>query len=266
MSKKKRTKNKTYPRRTETRFKQPILVPDTRGLVVHIDGWGVTLKDKYGVPYPQSSFDSAMTYTGEHKTRVVTQAIGLEKGETCVGAWMKNFDVVYAADTNTKPIHGGKHQFSIGCVFKGIITQTHDNGGTLSPEPYAIYGWVWSGEPKIEQQTWIKAIQKIQAEEPENRRIAFVVDSDRGNLEAYCNRSKPLLKDFYLPSNFTLIYASADRSDEWPNQMIKRCDKLAGADLEKNLPVVEGIDENIPLQGEPLFFEVQIPSPKNTTT
>lgn len=109
----------------------------------------------------------------------------------------------------------------------------------------------------------MKAIQKIQSEEPENRRIAFVVDSDLGNLEAYCNRSKPLHKDFYLPPNFTLLYASADRSDEWPNQMIKRCDKLAGADLEKNLPIVESLDESIPPHGEVLFLEVQIPSPKN---
>ena len=266
MAKKKKAKKKTYPRHTETKFKQPIIVPDSRGLVVHIDNWDITLKDKYGVPYPQSSFDSAMRYTGKHKTRVVTKAVGLEKGENGVGAWMKNFDVVYAADTNTKPIHGGKHQFSIGCVFKGIITQTHDNGGTLSLEPYVIYGWIWSGEHKIEQQTWVKAIQKIQSEESENRRIAFVVDSDLGNLEAYCNRSKPLLKDIYLPSNFTLIYASADRSDEWPNQMIKRCDKLAGDDLDKNLPVVESLDENIPLQGEILFLEVPISSRKNTAT
>lgn len=262
MAKKKNAK-KTYPRHTETKFKKPIIVPDTHGLVVHVDNWDVTLKDKCGVSYPQSPFDSIMTYTGEHKTRVVTKALGLGKGETSVGAWMKNFDVVYAADTNTKPIHGGKHLFSIGCVFKGTITQTHDNGGTLSPEPYAIYGWVWSGEHTIEQQTWVKAIQKIQSEEPENRRIAFVVDSDLGNLEAYCNRSKPLHKDFYLPPNFTLLYASADRSDEWPNQMIKRCDKLAGADLEKSLPIVESLDESIPPHGEVLFLEVQIPSPKN---
>lgn len=263
---KKKAKKKTYPRHTETKFKQPILIPNTRGLVVHVDDWDISLKDKYGVPYPQSSFDSAMTYTGEHKTRVVTQAIGLEKGETSVGAWTKNFDVVYAADTNTKPIHGGKHKFSIGCVFKGIISQTHDNGGTISLEPYAIYGWIWSGEHKIEQETWVKAIQKIQSEEPDNKQIGFVVDSDLGNLEAYCTRSIPLLKDFYLPSNFTLIYASADHSDEWPNQMIKRCDKLAGADLEKNLSVVEKLDESMLPQGELLFIKVQIPSQKNTAT
>lgn len=120
MAKKKNAK-KTYPRHTETKFKKPIIVPDTHGLVVHVDNWDVTLKDKCGVSYPQSPFDSIMTYTGEHKTRVVTKALGLGKGETSVGAWMKNFDVVYAADTNTKPIHGGKHLFSIGVYSKELL-------------------------------------------------------------------------------------------------------------------------------------------------
>lgn len=266
MSKKKKRNKKTYPRGSATQFKAPIVVPSSRGLVVHVDDWDISLQDKYGVPYPRSNFDSIVTYTGEHKTRVVTKAFGLEDGEISVGAWTKNFDVVYAADTNTKPIHDGKHQFSIGWVLKGIITQTHENGGIISFEPFAIYGWVWSGAHKIEQETWAKAIQKIQEEGPEDRRIGFVVDSDLGNLEAYSNRSLPLIKDYYLPSNFKLIYASADRSDEWPNQMIKRCDKLAGADLEKNLPVVESLDKNIPPPGEILFFEIQIPAKNNSTT
>lgn len=260
MSKKKKSKKKTYPRRSETRFNAPIVVPKARGLVAHIDGWDITLTDKHGVPYPRSNFDSVMTYTGKRKTRVITKAFGVENGEISVGAWTKNFDVVYAADTNTKPIHNGKHLFSIGCVFKGIITQTHENGGTIFFEPFAIFGWVWSGDHKIEQETWVKAIQKILTVEPEDRRIGFVVDSDLGNLEAYSDRSLPLIKDFYLPSNIKLIYASADHSDEWPNQMIRRCDKLAGADLEKNLAVVEQLDKNIPLPGEMLYLEVQIPT------
>lgn len=266
MSKKKKRNKKTYPRNGASKFKEPIVIPSSHGLAVHVDGWDITLQDKYGVPYPRSNFDSIVTYTGERKERVVTKAFDLEEGEVSVGAWTKNFDVVYAADTNTKPIHNGKHQFSIGWVLKGIITQTHENGGVISFEPYAIYGWLWNGAYKIEQETWVKAMQKIQEEEAEDRRIGFIVDSDLGNLEAYSNRTLPLANGFYLPSNFKLIYASADRSDEWPNQMIKRCDKLAGADLEKNLPAVECLDKNISLSDQILFFDVEIPSKKNSAT
>lgn len=262
MAGKKKNKNKnkkTYPRHTETKYNAPIFVTEARGIVAQINDGIVTLCDKHGVPYPQSDLDMVRSYTGERKTRVVTKALGLETGGNSVGEWTKNFDIVYAADTNTKPIHGGKHNFSIGSVYRGVIAQTHPNGGSISCQRYAAYGWIWSGDYKIEQETWVKAIQKIQTEEPEGKRIGFIIDSDLGNLEAYSNRSMPLLDDFYLPPNFTLLYASADYSDEWTNQMIRMCDKSAGLDLEKNLSVAESLDENTPLYGEILFLEMDVP-------
>lgn len=259
MGKRKKKSKKTYPRNTETIFKKPIVVHGERGLVAHIDNGCVTLCDKFGVPYPQSDLDMVKTYTGMSKTRVVTKVIGLSTGGNSVGEWVKNFDIVYAADTNTKKIFNGKYNFSIGCVFKGIINQTHENGGNISCERFATYAWIWSGEYTIEQETWVKAILKIQADESEEMRIGFVVDSDLGKLEAYSDRSQPLLNNFYLPPNFTLIYASADYSDEWTNQMIKICDRFASLDLEKNLPIIEGLEENALPVGKLLFLEIQTP-------
>lgn len=259
MGKRRKKNKKTYPRNMETVFKKPIIVAGERGLVAHIDNGCVTLCDRFGVPYPQSDFDMVKTYTGMSKTRVITKVLGLATGGNTVGEWVKNFDVVYAADTNTRKIVNGKYNFSIGCVFKGIINQTHENGGNISCERYATYAWIWSGEYKIEQETWVRAIQKIQTEESAERRIGFVVDSDLGNLEAYSDRSQALLNDFFLPENFTLIYASADYSDEWTNQMIKNCDKVAGLDIEKNLPIIEGLDEKKLPVGTLIDLGIQVP-------
>lgn len=260
MSKKKKNKKKrTYPRNTDTVIKKEIITTLDRGVIAHIENGIVTLRDKNGVPYTQSGIEMTKTYTGEKKTRVITKATELKTGSNNVAEWLKNFDVVYAADTNTKPIHNGKRNYSIGSVYKGEIRQTSENGGEICCKRYAAFAWVWSGDRKIENETWVRAMRKIQAEELDNKRIGFVIDSDLGNYEAYNNRTMPLLNEFYLPENFTLLYASSDYSDEWTNQMIKLCDKSASADLEKNISVAERINMDTLPEGVAIVEDMIIP-------
>jgi hypothetical protein len=44
----------------------------------------------------------------------------------------------------------------------------------------------------------------------------------------------PIIDDFYLPADFTLIYASADVGKEYvPNRLISLCDKEANSVLAR---------------------------------
>ena len=56
---------------------------------------------------------------------------------------------------------------------------------------------------------------------------------DKGRILGYNNRTIPVFEKWYLPDNYTLIYATADSSDEWCNKMIKQCDKSASIRLNE---------------------------------
>lgn len=254
---KKKKKKKQYPRNTETVVKKEIAITKEKGLIAHINNGVVTLCDKNGVPYLQSDIDMTRTYKGENKTRIVTKATNLEQNSNCVDDWVKNFDVIYAVDTNTKPIHGGKHNFSIGIVYKGNINQIDETGGEIQCELYAGFLWIWSGNRKIEPENWVCAIEKIKKEESNHKKIALIVDSELGNYEEYNNRTKPLINDFVLPENFTLIYASADYADEWTNKMIRLCDKCASENLNCYIETIEKIKIEPFPDGMAIYQEIQ---------
>ena len=62
-----------------------------------------------------------------------------------------------------------------------------------------------------------------------NQKIGIIVDSDLGNLPAYNARSLPIYFDFYLPTNFELIYASAEvgKTEFLVNRLIALCEDMA---------------------------------------
>jgi hypothetical protein len=54
-------------------------------------------------------------------------------------------------------------------------------------------------------------------------KIGIIVDSDLENIEAYNNKEKPIIDQFYLPDNIELIYA-CDKGHESVNQVMKLVD------------------------------------------
>lgn len=57
---------------------------------------------------------------------------------------------------------------------------------------------------------------------------ASVVDSDFSRIPAYNRRESPIEGDFYLPPQFTLVYASADGgANQFGNRLIRLCDREA---------------------------------------
>ncbi len=84
---------------------------------------------------------------------------------------------------------------------------------------------------KPEVHAWAVAINTVYSQIQNKRRnktVAIVVDSELGALQQYNKREKPLVQGFYLPSGFTLVYASADTGMAFiSNQLIRICDKCA---------------------------------------
>ena len=61
-----------------------------------------------------------------------------------------------------------------------------------------------------------------------SKRFSLVTDHDLDNHIPYNQRVAAIFRDFYLPSNFTLMYGRSDGSTEnLLNYLVKECDKKA---------------------------------------
>lgn len=68
----------------------------------------------------------------------------------------------------------------------------------------------------------------------------IVVDSELGSLPDINKRTLPIWSENTLPSNFQILYASADAGQEnYINQTIRKCDKLASKVLKGILPLLD---------------------------
>lgn len=141
---------------------------------------------------------------------------------------LEQFDTIYAVDTNTKVINSRKVSVTgivVGENIKNIIQKQ------TAIRYRAIFCLEFRNlSCKPENLGWSEAIKGICRTSKYNKRkrIALVVDSDLGLLDAYNNREKPLIKDYFLPENFSLIYASTDSGKEnISNKMLKLADRIS---------------------------------------
>jgi hypothetical protein len=142
---------------------------------------------------------------------------------------LSSFDTIIAVDTNSKKV--GADQLSVsGIVLCRVRPVKEDNSYAvnvllhctvpfrncplgLSPE---IFGWILT-------------INKF-CREPTNakRKYCLVSDYDLNNHGQYNNRSLPIYKNIYLPSNVVFMYGKGDSSKEnILNNLIMLCDKEA---------------------------------------
>ena len=56
--------------------------------------------------------------------------------------------------------------------------------------------------------------KKVKEIIPDNKKVAIGIASELGNLEGYNNRTIPIFGLWTLLENYTLMYATADTSDE----------------------------------------------------
>lgn len=135
-----------------------------------------------------------------------------------------NFNIFYAIDTNTKIIEN--KTISVGSIieayFSRIDTLQYRKSGNI------IFKKCPDG--LAEKFSWIKLIKLIISSKKYNKQLkyAIITDHDKDNHAKYNERELPLIGDFYLPDNFTLLYASSDTGKEFLlNKLISECEKDA---------------------------------------
>ncbi|MEN8412361.1 hypothetical protein ABFP33_20625 [Acinetobacter bereziniae] len=168
---------------------------------------------------------------------------------------IKQFDHCWAIDTNKKEIFGEIANIS-------VITEGDPSG---SGNFKAMFGMVFGltvGNPEL--YAWRKFISFIMAniEGSSSKQFALIVDSELDKIGMFNERKLPLHGDFFLPENWSLIYATSDSGKESIfNKMLSESDNKAtklinwAAKLEKNVKHWQPIsDENT---HQPTFLSLQ---------
>jgi len=140
-----------------------------------------------------------------------------------------SFDLIIAVDTNTKEIKGKTVSAS---GFAHCIVQN-----TPEPNKYQV-NILRQGiflfrncpsELTAEKFGWLTVMRNALMECPvEMKRFAIVTDHDLDRHISYNDKQEPIFKNFYLPSNFKLMYGRGDGpTQNLLNFMVKECDKRA---------------------------------------
>jgi hypothetical protein len=156
---------------------------------------------------------------------------------------LEQFDIIYAVDTNTRVINSTKISVSgvVGGGKSRIVVEKHT---VIRYRPIKCLEFhnVSCKEENLGWKEVIKAICRDQNYN-DNKRIALIVDSDLGEIDSYNEKSRPIIESFYLPSNFTLVYASTDSgSENIANKMLKLSDSISSV-------ILQGIEQENPKDG-----------------
>ena len=141
--------------------------------------------------------------------------------------YLLSFHGLYAIDTNTD--RETKISAATAIKFSLTIVNQIKKGTTISGqvlvESEIVDQRYWKdldvNPEKVAIQNLIMGIHYLPGS-----RIGIINDCDLGNMSKINSSEIPLLEDFYLPSAFTLIYASSDAGkDSIANQILADCDK-----------------------------------------
>jgi len=143
-----------------------------------------------------------------------------------------DYQHLISVDTNTNYINGSS--VSITAAFH-VIPHYHDAVSAMCYSNVLALIEMWNVIGKPENIGWWQILQAID-NSPERflGKIGLVVDSDLGRHEEYNTRHEPIIEDYYLPDNVSLIYASDQGGGEHlSTKMIKYSHNLAD-DLYRN--------------------------------
>ena len=147
---------------------------------------------------------------------------------------LSSFDMIIAVDTNTKQI--GADMLSVSGIIPCHVRHESPNNYALEFLPHgACLFRNFSPKLSPEKFGWLLAINRITRESDYRmKKYCLVSDHDLDNHIQYNNRQLPILKNVYLPTNFTLMYGRGDSSKEnILNDLIMRCDKEASRILKE---------------------------------
>lgn len=200
-------------------------------------------------------------YAREGKTHKILRQVKNHSGSLIsLPPTLNVYDKYFSIDTSYKEL-GDNFLCATGCV---IIDNLIDKSGQLkngetiniSVPPRLIFLAAKGSKP--ERYGWMKFMQAFQDSRFYDERLSFgvVVDSDLDELRKIENNEIVLAPSFTLPSNFNLIYASADGGKEnMLNVLIAAADKVASNALTSAL---EAADKYSTLQLEKEYFDIEV--------
>ena len=256
MSKKNKSeKNQKRPRKTITSYEKQVSVPKGTELTITIDKGHIEISDSNGKPLDVGTETMFRYYQGESRKKVIAWADNLTYTTFEIGAWVINYDYIFAIDTNSPRNNGCLTKFgdffhAVGFACFAEIQKESDYSGKIIGKPYMVIDWYFTDDNrKMEIESWKGLIDHLQEVIPEDKKVGIVVDSELGLLSRYNNKDMPVIDDWYLPDNYCFIYATADKPDEWCNQLIRACDSNASKRLDeiKNEPILQKNPENLPI-------------------
>lgn len=140
------------------------------------------------------------------------------------GVYFSKYDLIFAVDSNTKTFNNLTLSATIATA-----CHVHNQKGIYMTDYLFTIQHKFYNEENGEKTGWIKTIQSIKSLDcySNESKVLLIIDHDQENLLKYNARELPLLKDFYLPVNFDMLYATDAVSDFLPNRLLSYCDKEA---------------------------------------
>lgn len=134
------------------------------------------------------------------------------------------YDYIFVIDTNYKNVNESLKLCASAIGLLGRCKQ-----GLFLKKLMNLTFELWDDNNNPERHAWKLFIEEIlQIQKLHDKQIGLVVDSELGHIKDFNSREKCIIDSFYLPENFKLIYASADKNDTVLNWAIKQCDIAAG--------------------------------------
>ena len=174
--------------------------------------------------------------------KIISQLYNVLPNNMNIDYELANYDYIVGVDTNTRSIND--EFLSIGTfVWLGPIHKAENNKPIVITTNFT-YNTYFKNISKtkidaIEQFVWICSISIMeQMDIFQGKKIGFVIDSSLGEIEKINSESRKILNSYILPTNYTLLYASADKRDTVFNKIIRQADKQATAFMlqEEGLP------------------------------
>jgi len=226
-------KSRTYHKKTRIHRVDAYFDSKEEGdftLIVNKNG-ELEIHDSNGQKIKREAVKSQLFYERESKPKVLSYSDSQCPAFSNASLILRNFDCLCVIDTNTRKIRDRIISVSFACL--GLWSNAEEyTSFRFWPELF-IDSMDYKEKP--ERFAWYKVIELIKngPDYDGQKTFGIIVDSELGEISAINSRDVPLYQNYYLPSQIQLVFASSDKSDTVQNIMMKECDKLATARLDR---------------------------------
>jgi hypothetical protein len=201
--------------------------PTTINAVSYDPKTGLTQMFHDGVPVSPERAVVEQAYERNKGPKVlVWTSVPFDKAFANPNRALEHYSEIYAVDTNTKMISG--ELVSVSGVVGGVNIPVPGHTAIRYRPIHCVEFRGIEGNP--EKVGWVEAIEGISRSPmfSPQKKYALIVDAYLDKLVSFNERSEPMIDGFYLPPEFTLVYASTDTANETlANQMLALADKIS---------------------------------------